>query len=101
MDYIDYKTFASRMKKNDIRVFKLDTTYAMADTRCWTALINEGTDNILVTFNVNRYAIGNQYFDIMSSKKIITDVYVDDIYDTIDLLINNQIPTIYFTDENE
>lgn len=96
MNYIDYQTFAGRIKKSDLDIYKLDTSYPTADTRCWTALINQGTDNILVTFNVNRYQPGNQYFDILSKDKVITDIYVDDIYDTIDLLIKPKTPSIIF-----
>lgn len=98
MEYIDYNTFASRIKSSGHTIHKMDISYPMADTRCWTALINQGKDNLLVTLNINRYQVGNQYFDVLFDSKIITDIYVDDIYDTISLLTKEQIQTTYFTD---
>lgn len=100
MNYIDYNTFASRARKNDLHVTKLDISYPIADTRCWTAIINQGTDNVLVTLNVNRYQFGNQYFDILSSSKTITDVYVEDVYETLELLLNVKPETIYFNNQD-
>jgi hypothetical protein len=98
MEYIDYQTFSSRMKSNGHTVHKMDITYPLADTRCWTAQINKGTDNILVTLNVNRYQIGNQYFDILADSRNIVDVYIEDIYDTVNLMIREPLETTYFND---
>lgn len=99
MEYIDYQTFASRMKSNGHTVHKMDISYPISDTRCWTAQINQGKDNILITLNVNRYQIGNQYFDILADSKNITDVYIDDIYDTVNLLVREPLETTYFNSD--
>lgn len=99
MEYIDYHTFASRMKSNGHTVHKMDISYPLADTRCWTAQINQGSDNILVTLNVNRYQIGNQYFDILADSKNIVDVYIADIYDTINLIVKGTTEPTYFNND--
>jgi hypothetical protein len=93
MEYIDYNTFASKLRSEDLTVQKLDVSYSMADTRCWTALINPETHNLIVTFVVNRHQIGNHYFDILSSKRILTDIYTNDIYEAIDALLDKQTTT--------
>lgn len=84
---MEYLKFADNVKKIDCNVTKLSISYNQADSRCWTALINQNIDNIVVTHHINKYEYGTQLFDIFSSKKIITDVEIDDLYDTIDLLI--------------
>lgn len=88
MEYVDFPSFSGKLRKQECVVQKLDLSFNQADTRCWSALINPGSDNIIVTFNVNRYNVGNKYFDIMSSERIISDVYVDDIYETLEMLLN-------------
>jgi hypothetical protein len=100
MEFIDYTTFAGKLQKNDLDVFKIDIAYPLADSRCWSALINRNTDNIVVTFSVNRQQYGDKSFDIFYDNKILTDIAVDDIYDTIDLLTRTQIPSIIFNNEN-
>lgn len=99
MNYVDFQTFASRLRSNGLKVLQLDYTYSFADVRCWSALINQGDDNIIVHFVVNRYNIGNKYFDVITENKVYTDVYVDDIYDLITNLTKEPLPeTIYFTE---
>lgn len=87
---MDYNTFAGTVKKSDCTVTKLDIGYNQIDCRCWSALINQGTDNIIVTHSVNRSEYGTQCFDIFTSTKIITDVEAEDISETVDLLISKQ-----------
>jgi hypothetical protein len=55
----------------------------MADCRCWTAVINPESDNILVTFVVNRLKHGSYYFDIITQDRTSLDVYAADIYDIL------------------
>lgn len=101
MNYIDYQSFASRIRSNGSSVTKLDFSYSIADTRCWSAIVNQGTDNIIVNFVTNRYQLGNQYFDILTSNKVITDIYTDDIYDVITSITKKAAPeTVYFNNEN-
>jgi hypothetical protein len=85
---MDYNTFAGRLKNTNLTVTRQNISYNQADTRCWTAIVNKGTDNIIVTYNVNRYEQGTQYFDIVSSSKILTDVEPDEILDTIELIVS-------------
>ena len=83
---MDYNNFSGRLKNTNYTVTRQNISYNQLDTRCWTAIINQGTDNIFVTYNVNRYDIGTQYFDIISSNRILTDVEVDDVFDTIEYI---------------
>ena len=86
---MDYNTFANNLQKSGFTVNKLDIVYTYADTRCWSVVINPESDHVIVTYNINRYDIGTQLFDIFYSKAILTDIEIDDIYDTIDLITNN------------
>jgi hypothetical protein len=83
---MDYNNFAGRLKNTNLTVQRMNISYPQIDTRCWTAIINKGTDNIFVTYNVNRNDIGTQYFDILSSDKTLANVEYEDIFDTIDLI---------------
>lgn len=90
---MEYTKFADNIKKLDCTVSKLDISYNQADSRCWSAIINGLSDNIIVTHHINKHDYGTQLFDIFSSKKIMTDVETEDLYDTIDLLIKRQETT--------
>jgi hypothetical protein len=57
-------------------------------------VINPDTQNIIVTYVINRTELGDQGFDILSSKHIITDVPLGDIYDVIDDLTSRNFPTV-------
>lgn len=87
---VEYKTFEDNIKRYELTSTKLDMIYNISDHRYWSAIINFGKENILVTFHVNKSNIGNRYFDLISSDRVITNVLVEDIYDTIDMLINKQ-----------
>lgn len=87
---MDYNTFAGNVKKSHYTVLKLDTAYNHADCRCWTALINQGRDNIIVTHSVNKTDIGTQTSDIFSSQRIMTDVENEDLFDVIDLFVSKE-----------
>ncbi len=82
-NYIDYNTFESHVKDLGCSVIKLDIVYNISDCRCWTAVVNPGLDNILVTFVVNRLKYGSYYFDIITQDRTSFDVYADDIYDIL------------------
>lgn len=85
---VDYGVFAENIKKYHLTCSKLDIAYNVSDSRCWTALVNPEAENLLVTFHVNKYNLGDRYFDILSSTKSVSDIFVEDIYDSIDLIIN-------------
>jgi hypothetical protein len=84
---MEYKSFAETVIKYDCVVTKLEISYIHADPRCWSALVNQGSDNILVTHNINRSSHGEQLFDVFSSTKILTDIEPYDVYDVIELMI--------------
>lgn len=90
---MEYLKFADNVKKIDCSVLKLDVAYNHADSRCWSALLNQGKDNIVITHHLNKNDYGEQLFDILSSDKIITDVELEDLYDTLDLLIKRDQST--------
>jgi hypothetical protein len=85
---MDYNTFAGNVKKSHCTVTKLDTAFNHADSRCWSALINPGRDNIIVTHSINKNDIGSQTSDIFSSQRIMTDVENEDVFDVIDLFVD-------------
>ena len=84
---MEYSTFTGNLKKSNCSVTKLETIYNQADCRCWSAIINQGSDNVIVTHSVNRYSQGTQLFDVFASSKIVADVEPEDVFDTIDLLV--------------
>jgi hypothetical protein len=81
--YIDYNTFESHVKNLGMTVLKLDVAYNHGDCRCWSALINPSTDNIIVTFVVNREKYGSYYFDMLTQDRTATNIFVADIYDIL------------------
>lgn len=83
---VEFLTFCENIKKYHMECYKLDIIYNISDSRCWTAIVNPGTNNIFVTFHVNRYVLGDRYFDILSNDKVMANIYVEDIYDSIALL---------------
>ena len=90
---MDYSTFAGNLKKTNASVAKLDLAYNHTDCRCWSAVVNQGAENIIVTHSVNRGEHGAQNFDVFTSTRIITDVEPDDIFDTIDMIVNRSSKT--------
>lgn len=85
---MEYSKFADNIKKLDCTVTKLEISYNQSDSRCWSALVNQNTDNIVITHHLNKHEYGTQLFDIFCSNKIITDVETEDLYDTVELLIS-------------
>ncbi len=69
---MDYPTFNNNISKTPNKITKLDLSYNHSDGRCWTALINPESQNIVVTYVVNRYEIGHQCFDIQSSNAALS-----------------------------
>jgi len=88
---MDYNTFAGKVRNSECSVSKLDLVYNHTDCRCWSAIVNQGKDNIIVTYSVNRSELGSQSFDILSSNKILTDVEPEDICDVIEYMLNKPI----------
>jgi hypothetical protein len=94
---MDYNTFAGKVRSAECSVSKLDLVYNHTDCRCWSAIVNQGKENIIVTYNVNRSELGSQAFDIFSSTKILTDVEPEDVCDVIEYMVNKPM----FTKETE
>jgi hypothetical protein len=84
---MDYNTFAGKVRSADCSVSKLDLVYNHTDCRCWSAIVNQGSDNVIVTYNVNRSELGSQAFDIFSSTKILTDVEPEDVCDVVEFML--------------
>lgn len=89
-NYIDYTTFESAIKNLGLSCTKLDIIYNVSDHRCWTAIINPGQNNILVTFSINKHKLGDHYFDIITDNRTAMDVWTDDIYDIIADITNTR-----------
>lgn len=85
---MEYNTFAGNVRKSNCTVVKLDVAYNHSDSRCWSAIVNQGTDNIIVTHSINRAEYGAHVFDIFTATKVITDIEVEDVYEAIDLIVN-------------
>ncbi len=85
---IDYATFEAKIEKYDHVCRKLEISFNKADSRCWTAIINPNKENIYVTCHANKWEYGDRLFDILASGKIVLDVDPEDVYQTIDLIIN-------------
>jgi hypothetical protein len=83
---MEYHSFAGKVKNANCSVTKLDLVYNQADCRCWSAIVNQGNENIIVTFNVNRSELGSKEFDILSSNRILTDVDPEDVCDIIEYM---------------
>lgn len=90
---MDYNTFAGKVRSAECSVAKLDLVYNHTDCRCWSAIVNQGRDNIIVTYNVNRSELGSQAFDIFSSTKILTDVEPEDVCDVVEYMLTKPIVT--------
>jgi hypothetical protein len=88
---MDYKTFSEKVRNSECSLTKLDLIYNHIDSRCWSAIINQGKDNIIVTYSINRSDLGSQVFDVFSSSKILTDIEAEDIYDVIEFMVSNPI----------
>jgi hypothetical protein len=83
---MDYQTFAGKVKNSNCSVLKLDLVYNHTDCRCWSAIINQGKENIIVTYSVNRSEHGSKEFDILSSNRILTDVDPEDVCEIIEYM---------------
>jgi DNA-binding sugar fermentation-stimulating protein len=90
---LDFPTFKGKLGKYDITASKMDIYYKQHDPRAWTAIINSGVENILVTYFINRNDIGERNFDIITENKSYKEVEEEDIYQTIDLLVKKTPPT--------
>ena len=88
--YIDYPTFESNIKAFGATSAKLDVIYNHSDHRCWSAVVDPGKSNIIVTFTLNKGDHGTYYFDIITQDRTSMDIYVDDIYDIISDLVGHQ-----------
>lgn len=83
---MDYKNFSENIRSSGYDLLKLDIVYPQVDCRCWTCLINQKTDSVLVTYAINREFLGDMKFDVFSSNKIMTNIDPSDIFTVIDTL---------------
>ena len=83
-ELIDFVTFANNLAKFETKIFKMDIFYPKGDSRTWTALLNQGTDNVLVTYHINKNFHGDHTFDIVASDSTFVDVDPEYVYDTLD-----------------
>ena len=89
MKYDDFK----RELKNKCGVHstKLDILYNEADSRCWSAVIGKDSENLMVTFHINRGDLGNKNFDLLGSNKQLIEVPEWNIYSTISSLVKTEL----------
>ncbi len=85
--YISYEVFQAQIGKFNYKSTKLDVVFNTSDHRCWAALISPEKENIFVVHSVNKYDLGDSYFDIITQDKLITDVDLEDIYDELGVLL--------------
>ena len=94
--YLDYPTFLGKVRQYECQVQKLDLVYHQSDHRCWSAVINPGKENIIVTYGINKYGPGTRFFDVVTSDRVHTDVYQEDVYPMLETLLGKGIVTTYF-----
>jgi len=92
---MDYHTFAGKVKNSNCSITRLDLIYNQTDCRCWSAIINQGKENIIVTYSVNRSEFGSKEFDILSSNRILTDIEPDDVCEIIEYMTQKPVFTEY------
>lgn len=92
-----YPTFAVKIQELGYSAHKLSIVYPIADPRCWTALINPGNENLLVTYFINRDDLEHSSFDIMTSNDMDRESYSDIPEDDILSFIDNIISGASFT----
>lgn len=85
--FISYEVFQAQIGKFNYKSQKIDVVFHTADHRCWAALISPEQDNIIVVHSINKYDLGDIFFDIITQDKVITDVEPEDIYDEIGVLL--------------
>ena len=83
---LNYTNFAIDIKKYHMECSKLDIIHNISDARCWTAIVNPGKDNIIVSFLANKLEVGDRTFDLQASNLIISDILPEDIYDVLSRL---------------
>jgi hypothetical protein len=84
---LSYEDFVRNLANVSARPQKLDIYYNKVDSRCWSALLNQGTDNVIVTFHLNKDHLGHQCIDIMSSSRTMIGIEPEYVYDIIDELL--------------
>lgn len=87
---VDYASFTQNLAKFDNQTFKLDVFYNKADSRCWSAVINQKGDNVIVTYHVNKDQYGDHSFDILSSEKTLIGIEPEYIYDILDEILTKK-----------
>ena len=91
LNIVDYSTFTQNLAKFASQTFKMDIYYSKADSRCWSALINQGNDNVIVTYHINKEHYGDHSFDILSSSRAYIGIEPEYIYDILDEILT---PTV-------
>lgn len=90
---VDFNVFQGKIEKYECKCQKMDMYFNKTDARCWAAVINPNKENIFVIHQVNKYEMGDASFDVLSSEKITTDIDPEDIYQTVELLLNDRQPS--------
>ncbi len=84
---LSIEDFKKNLSNVDVKVVESGFYYNRADSRCWTLRLNPDTDNIWVTYHVNKEYLGDQSVDILSSEKTMIGIEPEYVYDIIDEII--------------
>lgn len=68
---------------------KLNVIYNESDTRCWTAIVRSGKDNIFVTYHVNKEEYGNRGFDILAGRQMKFMVPSSEVFGELNQILGN------------
>lgn len=84
-----YEDFVRNLANVNAKPFKLDIYYNRGDSRCWSALLNQGTDNVIVTYQINKDYLGHQCIDILSSDRTMVGIEPEYVYDILDEILTS------------
>jgi len=75
--------FSKKLDDASIIVNKLEIKYAKYDSRVWTAVVNPNMDNIIINYHINKEELDQETFDVFASNRIVYDLDLDSVIDTI------------------
>lgn len=87
MKFNEFKKVVSN--NHFLECVRLPIIYHESDSRCWTAIVDPGNLNIMVTYHVNKGNIGSSGFDMISSYKKSTLIPESELMDEIATLTAN------------
>lgn len=67
---------------------RLSINYNEGDTRCWSAIVDKGNSNLIITYHVNKTDFRHKCFDLLGHRKQLIEVSEDEIYDKIKTIVN-------------